>query len=495
MNYQSKVAAALAFLTTTFALASCAYTFPEPAEPIILHNSHQQNNHLNGIGQIIKGDRRYCTAFLIDSRDADNDANGPAYILTSGHCASIWIGTVADTAYQGQIQFNYFQDTLLDAKRYNIQKVNWASLAGTDIAVMELNSSLQAVMADGINPLKAASKAPDRLIQVRVIGAPSSAPGLRLSSCTQEPADTTLIKYLTVHTGYQKQDCKGIEPGSSGSPVMDIATGEVIGVMSGTTYAITASDLCFWHGLCATPGRQSVLPDQASQSFPIDYLMPCFSDGHFNIDAPACSLKPDFNFRARTNSDVTLYKAPENEYEERPDWDVRFSMNTNFFRFKTVRDAHACYLPERYSNPIDISTGLVDAPIGSEAGLYYLCLVGVDSVDYQLSEGKLRNTQILPARLVKPGGISLPEPAPEIKHGTEELLVEYRQNTGRNIWTQIYVGAVGSTDCAGIESRSYTKIGDSFLIPNRALPLTLCSYTMDRDFNTSAVRTEILQKP
>lgn len=495
MNDKSKVAALLAVMAITFALVSCSHAVPAPAEPVLLHNSLGQNNHLNGIGQITIGDRRYCTAFLIDSRGSENNANGPAYIMTNGHCAPIWAGTVADMAYQGQIQFDYFQDTLLDGKRYDIQKINWASLAGTDVAVMELNSSLQAVIADGINPLKIAPKAPEKLTQVRVIGAPSSAPGLRLSSCTQEPANTTLIKYLTVHTDYQKQDCQGIEPGSSGSPVIDIATGEVTGVLSGTTYGITASDLCFWHGLCAKPDRRSVLPDQASQSFPIDYLLSCFSEGSFNRNAPACSLKPEFNFKARTNADVTLYKAPQKEYENSPAWDIKFSMSTKFFRFKTVRDAHACYLPEHYSNPIDLSTGLVDAPVGSKAGLYYLCLVGVDSADRQLIAGELRNTQILPARLVNPGGISLSEPAPDIKHGAEELLIEYRQTTDRNIWTQIYVGAVDSTYCAGIDSRSYNKIGDSFLIPNEALPLTLCSYTMDRDFNTSAVRTEILQKP
>lgn len=495
MNYTSKITAIIAFPAIIFALTSCSYAVPAPAEPVLLNNSLGQNNHLNGIGQIFKGDLRYCTAFLVDSRDSENNANGPAYILTNGHCASIWIGTVADRSYEGQIQFNYFQDTQLEGRRYDIQKINWASLAGTDVAVMQLNSSLQAVIAAGINPLKAAPKAPEQLTQVTVIGAPSSAPGLRLSSCTQEPANTTLIKYLTVHTDYQKQDCKGIEPGSSGSPVIDIATGEVTGVLSGTTYGISTGDLCFWHGLCAKPDRRAVLPDQASQSFPIDYLMPCFSEGRFNMNAPACSLKPEFNFRARTNSDVTLYKAPQKEYKKSPAWDVNFSMSTKFFRFKTVRDAHACYLPEDYSNPINLSTGLVDAPIGSMAGLYYLCLVGVDSVEQQLIAGELRNTQILPARLVNPGGISLSEPAPHIKHGAEELLIEYRQTTDRNIWTQIYVGAVDSTDCAGIDSRSYTKIGDSFLVPNEALPLTLCSYIMDRDFNTSAVRTEILQKP
>ena len=495
MNYKSKLTTTLALLTITFTLTSCAYSFPEAAEPVLLNNADGQNNHLNGIGQIIKGDRRYCTAFLIDTRDSDNNSNGPAYILTNGHCASIWIGTAADMAYQGQMQFNYFQDTLLDARLYDIQQVNWASLAGTDVAVMELNTSLQAVIDDGINPLKLGRNAPEKPGPVNVIGAPLSAPGLRLSSCTQEPANTTLIKYLTVHTDYQKQDCKGIEPGSSGSPVMDIATREVTGVISGTTYGITADDLCFWHGLCANPPRQSILPDQASQSFPIDYLMSCFSAGRFNRDATACTLKPDFNFRARNNADVTLYKTPDKGHENGPTWDVRFSMNTDFFRFKTVRDAQACYLPEHYSDPINISAGLINKTIGSEAGLYYLCLMGVDSVDQEIIEGKLRNAQILPARLVNPGGIRLPEPTSHIKSGTEDLLIEYRGTTDRNIWTQIYVGAVNSTDCAAIDSRSYSKIDDSFLVPNDALPLTLCSYTMDRDFNTSTVRTDTLQKP
>jgi hypothetical protein len=160
-----------------------------------------------------------------------------------------------------------------------------------------------------------------------------------------------------------------------------------------------------------------------------------------------------------------------------------------------VRDAQACYLPEHYSDPINISAGLINKTIGSEAGLYYLCLMGVDSVDQEIIEGKLRNAQILPARLVNPGGIRLPEPTPHIKSGSEDLLIEYRETTDRNIWTQIYVGAVNSTDCAAIDSRSYSKIDDSFLVPNDALPLTLCSYTMDRDFNTSTVRTDTLQKP
>lgn len=495
MKFIYKAFITLTLTTLTLTSVSCANTFPEASEPLLLINLDGQNDHLNGIGQIYIGDRRYCTAFLLDTRDANNNATGPAYILTNAHCASIRVGTAVDTAYYGQMQFNYFHDTLAEARRYDIHKVKWASLAGSDIAILELNHDLASLIDDGINPLKAAAIAPDEPRQVKVIGAPSSAPGLRRSTCTQEPADTTLIKYLAVHTRYQKQDCKGIEPGSSGSPVMDVDTGEVTGVMSGTTYGIVADDLCFWNGLCGPRESRSLLPDQASQSFPIDYLLPCFNNGRFNIDALVCPLKPNFNFRTRSVTDIALHKVPIAPSEATPNWAMKFSMNTDFFRYKSVRDAQTCYFPEHYSNPISTHSAVINAPIGREAGLYYLCMVGVDSAEQQLTVRSLKNAQILSARLVSPVSIRLPEPAPVLSPGNEDLLIEYRKNEDRNIWTRVYAGPANTTDCSTIDPKNYSKIGDSFLVPNGALPLTLCSYTEDRNLSTSDVRTDDLPRP
>ncbi|MFJ7316178.1 trypsin-like peptidase domain-containing protein [Pseudomonas sp. NPDC098747] len=493
MKYKSKILSIFSLLLLCLTQTSCAQPVPEASEPLLLSNAKGENNHLNGIGQILRGDRRYCTAFLLDTRDGDSNAKGPAYALTSAHCASIRMGTAVDTSYQGQVQFNYFQDTLEGAKRYDIQKVKWASLAGTDVAIMQLESSLETLLDDGINPLKTASTTPDNPTQVQVVGAPASAPGLRLSACTQEQANTTLIKFSTVHTRYQKQNCKGIEPGSSGSAVLDATTGEVTGVMSGTTYGIPADDLCFWHGLCGNHDSRSILPDQASQSFAVDYLMSCFTDGSFNIDASACRLKPNFDFRSRTHTDIALHKTPADSDIKTPNWDIKYSMNTNFYRSKTVRDARSCYSPEHYNGAISTLGGMIDTPIGREAGLYYLCVVGTDSVEQQLTVGSLENIQVLAARLVDAVERRLPEPTPEFTPGADYLLIKYRETDDRNIWTQIYGGPVGTTDCAAIDSMPYSKIGDSFLVPLDALPLTLCSYTMDRNLSTSEVRTDLLQ--
>lgn len=495
MNHKTKGLVAALLLVTLFSQTSCSYTVPEPSEAVLLNNSNEQYAHWNGIGQIMIGSRRYCTAFLLDTRDPSNKSDRPAYIVTSGHCASLGTGTAADTPYQGQVQFNFFEGNIAQGKRYDIRRVNWASLANTDVAVMELDTPLKALLDDGITPLKPASSAPDKPVGVKVIGAPSVAPGLRLSECTLEPSNTTLIKNLTVHTHYQKHDCKGIAGGSSGSPVLDAGTGEVLGVLAGTTYGVSKDDLCFWHGLCGNEEKKSILPDQASHSFPVDYLAACFIDGRFDIDASTCTLKPHFNFRSRTNADVALHKKPISVHETTPTWGVDFSMSTNYYRFKTVRDAHACHRAHGYSDVISTVITKIDEPIGREAGLYYLCLVGVNSPEQPFTTGLFRNTQILTARLVTPVQTLLPEPSPSITVEDEFLYIKYGEKEDRNIWTQVYTGPAQGTDCAAIEPRDYENIGSGFFAPVEALPLTLCSYMQDRNLSTSKVRTDLLQRP
>ncbi|PTT29060.1 hypothetical protein DBR18_14540 [Pseudomonas sp. HMWF021] len=492
MNYDMKRFISLALATS--ALITCAHSIAESPEPELLNNADGQSNQWNGVGQIHRNGSRYCTAFLLDTRDSNNEANGPAYIATNAHCASIKTGTTTNKNYQGEMQFNYFADTLDPTKRYAIKKVSWASLASADTAIMELDTSLNALLQEGITPLKLASSAPANPTQVKVIGAPSVASGLRLSTCTQEPSNIVLIKYMTVHTNYQKQDCKGIAPGSSGSPVIDAATGEVTGVLSGTTYGLSDDKLCFWHGLCGENKTGSSLPDRASHSFPMDYLTACFTEGRFDIDASTCTLKPEFSFNSTIDSDVTLHKKPMNDNEETPSWGTEFTMSTAFYRYKTVRDAHACHLPENYSDIISTHSAKVAAPIGREEGLYYLCLVGVDTAEQPFTTGLLRNAQILPARIVEPVSTPLPDlTPPAIRTLPIGLLLSFSAVDGRNAWVQVYTGPPETTDCGAINLNEYENLKHGFLILNRYLPRTVCSYAMDRNFSTSHVRTDLVQ--
>ncbi|WP_242208881.1 MULTISPECIES: serine protease [unclassified Pseudomonas] len=484
-------------IALTLPLTSCAGTTAESPEAILLSNAGGDFNHWNGVGKIFKGDRPYCSAFLLDTRETGKEANGPAYIMTNAHCTSIRVGAIADIAYQGQMQFNFFHDTRAGAKRYDIDKVNWASFASTDIAILQLGTSLDSLIKDGITPLKLAAAAPGNVSQVNLVSAPATAAGLRLSTCTQEPTHTTLIKYLNVHTNYQKQNCKGIEPGSSGAPVIDVTTGEVTGILSGTTYGIASDDLCFWHGLCGNNKKKSLLPHQASQSFPVDYLSTCFTNGKFNLGAENCALSAHSNFQFRLNSraitDIGLHKAPTSTNQLTPKWDIAFSMSTEFYRFKTVRDAQACYSPDKYSDRISTINAKVQSAIGREAGLHYLCLIGANSIDQQADIGYLGNAQILAARVVTPVLEQLPAPTLTVEPDGDYLFIKYREEPDRNLWTQIYTGPVEETNCSEINPERYSKVDDGFYTPIKALPLTLCSFTMDRNLSVSEVRVDQLR--
>ncbi|WP_309674992.1 serine protease [Pseudomonas sp.] len=495
MNYKSIARTTIPLIALTFSLASCAYTVPEPPEPLLLSNADGQYTNWNGIGGTFKNNYRNCTASLLDTRDATGTSTGPAYLLTNAHCASIISGTAADTPFNGQVQFNFFHDTMEGAKRYDIHKINWASLASSDVAILELTDSLDTLLKDGITPLKLASKAPAEPRPIQVPGAPGIAPGLRLSTCTLEPTNTTLIKHLAVHTDYQKHDCKGIAPGSSGSPVLDAATGEIIGVLSGTTYGISTDDLCFWHALCGNNQKTSILPDQASHSFPVDYLSYCFTNGRFNAHAQFCTINPNFNFKSKRNADITLHRKPVDHNDQTPVWNVEFSMSTAFYRFKTVRDAHACYLSDHYSRPISTANAKIDAEIGREEGLYYLCLVGVESADQRPSIGLRRNTQILSARLTEPTFATLPEPNVTFRFSEKYVSVDWFEKPSRSIWTRFYDNNLGERNCADVDRREYAQTDNGLVIPLEFLPVSFCSYIEDRNFNTSEVHTVLVQAP
>ncbi|QJI42883.1 trypsin-like serine protease [Pseudomonas sp. ADAK2] len=482
-----------ALATLSLSFGTFAQTIPESPEAVLLSNKDGQNNKWNGIGNIFKDGRRYCTASLLDTRNVSQTATGPAYILTNAHCASIVSGAISNVPYKGQVQFNYFHDTLEGAKRYDIEKVSWASLASSDVAILELKTSLDTLLKDGITPLKLATTAPTKRDLVHVIGSPGVAPGLRLSTCTQEPSKIVIVKWVTVLTDYLQQDCKGIAPGSSGSPALDASTGEITGVLSGTTNGLSPDDQCFWHGLCDGDKTSFIPHDQATQSLPVDFLSYCFTNERFNIDAQRCTLKPNFEFKSERNADITLHKKPVDRHDKAPTWGVDFSMSTAFYRFKTVRDAHACYSSDQYSGAISTANARIDATIGREAGLYFLCLIGVESAEQRPSAGLRRNTQILTARLVEPVAPQPPEPTYILENYGYYLGVKLREEISRSIWTQYYVGPVGETDCTKIDRQDYKRADTGFVVRMDSLPRTLCSFTTRSDLNTSSVRTDLLE--
>lgn len=87
-------------LTTLNAIAAQAVPTP-------LTNANGENAHWTGIGRLSVPPYTQCIATLIDSREQTSATNGPAYVLTSGHCLSTRNGQIVhDAPAQGTITFN-----------------------------------------------------------------------------------------------------------------------------------------------------------------------------------------------------------------------------------------------------------------------------------------------------------------------------------------------------------------------------------------------------
>ncbi len=157
-------------LATSLIFSLCNFFTPLCAEPRdigeglrndtaskILNNSEDKYSRWSGIGLLKTPENTTCTATLIDTRSSAQNAEGPAYLLTSGHCAGAAIGSSAlNQSYGGTITFNYFHDIPDRHKTYKVKTANWTSLVGMDMAILEVEKSLASLILDGVTPLKLA---------------------------------------------------------------------------------------------------------------------------------------------------------------------------------------------------------------------------------------------------------------------------------------------------------------------------------------------------
>lgn len=463
---------------------------------ILLKNNDNKYNHWNGIGKIFKDGQPRCTASLLDTRDEDNNALGPAYLLTAGHCVSLGRGyPVAEMPFEASVTFNFFNDTADEYKSYKVHKANWFSMTGTDIAILELTSSLATLLEDGVTPLKLSPKASTAPGDVLIIGAPSNLPesGLRLAACLQEPTKATLVEGRRVFPDTLKNHCKDIRGGSSGSPVLDRETGGIAGVLFTSTFGSTPDESCFENTPCEVKNGKSEWSPETHYSHNVDYLADCFVKGIFSTTSSSCTLEPSFKL-VMDSLPLRYTTVPSAESPERPTWSLGFSMDTPYYRFKTERDAKECLSPHYYSQVFKTTEAFIDAPTGREAGMYFLCVLGVESAGQTPTAGLLRNAWISPAQLVEREPVRMAEPTFTL--GAEwNYNVEWRYSLPLYFNSFYYAGPPEKTNCSNIKREDYTYVDDVIIFTAERLPLTLCSYNTSLDSRSSAVRTDFLALP
>lgn len=498
------------FLSGTYYLLNHTNNKEPTATSSLLLNKNLESTQWSGVGKIFVGSTPQCTASLIDTKTDGSTVNSPAYILTAGHCVSLGTDTtLADIPFRddkGTISFNYFNDTPEEYKTYKIKSVLWSTLRGSDIAILELDSSLATLVSDGIQPYKISQHPASAIESIRVIGAPEglAEKGLRIAKCSQEPVKGTLVElYQILYPGTMKNQCPDIRKGSSGSPVFDQDSQQISSVLVTSTYGSTIEQQCRTDSPCEVIDGQPQWNENTHYSQTIDHLNACFIDGSFDINAEACLLtvgpKLEELSRIKTFSRIQTNSGGEPIH---PEWNLRFALDTNYYRYKTTSDASDCKNPNNYSLALSTQDARIGDVIGTTPGISMLCILGVSSTDERSTRKKMESATILASHIAEPG----PTPIPELEitvDGDGTYQVEWLYSPPFRYLSYYAAGDPESIDCNAFNIPLYITESiqqEGFQIPYEVvkfsaeqLPVKICSFTRDESSQASAIREDILR--
>lgn len=454
----------------------------------ILLNANGQAEHWNGIGRIHSTTGSSCTATLLDTRSPDSQPQAPAYVLTNGHCINKQNGLIlTDEKIQGTIQFNFFTDSV--ARSYPLKRVSWSSTQGVDLAIVELQQTLKSLMDESIQPLQLASQMPEEGRDVLWVGAPlyKDTGHLRMAACTHQSSGEILEQPWVWRHTFSNQ-CKDIGTGASGSPIVTRDSKQIVGVLNLVNQPLPGDEE--YEPEPAPPGYPPLAPDSNFGS-PVTLLNDCFVAGVLSTDPERCSLFPTFS--------VEFENAPKHYAKVRfdsegrdiyPGWNLRFSADKPFFRYKKVDNPMQCENPVDYSGAIASQDAAINDSIDARIGINWLCIVGVDAAEERPSPGLMRNALTLAVELQPAGPTAAPLVTIEqSRSGTYAVRWQYDSDLIDHY--TVKVGPPDSTDCSDPQGFR-RRPGDSLLVTARSLPRKICTYAHDVNGQPSVVREDLL---
>lgn len=500
MNLQKISLTGTALIAMTVSATACSNDYGNSREnlapSLLLENSNSQNDHWKGIGRlVINADYpdAHCTASLIDTRDQDHGTSGPAYLLTSAHCTSLHaLNVLANEPSDGYIDFNYFHDTLDTRQRVPVKQVSWARQRGLDMAIIELDTTLQNLLDNGIEPLLPSTAAPAIGDPLLIVGAPSQYPekGLRLSTCSHVSTED-LIEQPAVFRGFYKDNCIGLKPGSSGSPLLDRKTNTVLGVVSTTTSDSLLENRCSSDAPCELKNGQPHWSAHSNYSSPTRFLQSCFVQGQFTATAPRCGLMPAVAL-SQERPTVSYYRRVKRDAEGNevlPPWKFPFSLDTPFYRYKTVRDLRLCESPDHYSQALPAKDALINDPVGREPGMYLLCIVGVDSAEQTPTPVMMNSPMVLAKEIAEPGPTRAPQFALSRQEDGGYSLAWHFSHPVLSAY-EAKRGAPDDIDCE--DPQGYARQLQNLQIDASELPVKLCTKAIDMTGQRSTPRMDLL---
>src|SRR5688500_9662265 len=86
-----------------------------------MQNKAHQYLSWSGIGKLSLPSEGSCSGVLLDTRNAQRQAVGPGYLLTSGHCVLFELGSARiNLPIDATVTFNYFYDVPQAHRQYAI---------------------------------------------------------------------------------------------------------------------------------------------------------------------------------------------------------------------------------------------------------------------------------------------------------------------------------------------------------------------------------------
>lgn len=489
----------------------------------LLTNARHEHAHWNGVGRIRNEAQTLCTATLLDTRDA-SAKSGPAYVLTSSHCLHRINGAVQkDLPIKGTISFNYFDDTLESIKTYPLKTLKWGSSQGVDLAIIELQAPLADLLKDGITPLKLADEVPADGNDILALAAPEW-DTLHLSACAQQ-SSRELVEQPFVWRVTMKNQCQGIARGSFGGPLLDRASNTVFGILSTSTTGQPEERKCQRDSPCEINNGQPSWHPDTNYGSPVVFLNQCFAGGALQADNEHCDLYPITSITFRNPEPIQQYfvKKPGGKSKDIvPRWNLTFTTNTPFYRYKTTRRAIECESPVNYSSPIPAENAYINNAIGPQTGMHMLCIVGVTSAEQAVTNGMMRNALTLAVELAEPGPARTPDLTISLdKYGLGAYTVIWNLAPPfMQRYTYKY-GPAATTDClrpAGFLPIPTAPLADdeddeepielvhplndfpgmppekfAQVIAVRHAPIKICTYAFDQADQPSSLRVDLLK--